>query len=308
MFHAQVLLDISLATISYALFVQIKRWKIWYELENATEPTDVRSAFSIFVNFGQIEFPLLSTKALEFGLFKTYAIPSISKILVKTKQLTEEYSRRYDDTDLIIREFTENEPNSNRHILAIMRLNFLHDRYKISNEDYLYVLSVFIVEPVRWVNQFAYRSVHPYEKKSLFIIWEDIGKKMGIKNIPPSFDAVVTYLDNYEAEYMKYDANNVALASSTTSLFLSKLPTSLHPLGKCIIECFCSPQLRDAMGFATTPSFIVKYLSVGFLHGMALWVRFFCLPRITHLRRTSRSLPQETMQTESLVDDLVGGK
>ena len=34
------------------------------------------------------EFPFTTEKALEFALFRTYAIPTISKLLVKTRQLS----------------------------------------------------------------------------------------------------------------------------------------------------------------------------------------------------------------------------
>jgi hypothetical protein len=36
-----------------------------------------------------LEFPFTTEKALQFALFKTYGIPTISKLLVQTKQLSE---------------------------------------------------------------------------------------------------------------------------------------------------------------------------------------------------------------------------
>jgi hypothetical protein len=50
------------------------------------------------------EMPLLYHKALEFALFRTYAIPSISKILLRTGNLAEgdKSTRRYMDTVLLI--------------------------------------------------------------------------------------------------------------------------------------------------------------------------------------------------------------
>lgn len=37
----------------------------------------------------QVEFPFTTQKALEFALFRTYGIPTVSKLLVQTKQLSD---------------------------------------------------------------------------------------------------------------------------------------------------------------------------------------------------------------------------
>lgn len=46
-------------------------------------------AFEIQRNLMHCEFPFTMTKALQFALFRTYGIPTISKLLVQTKQLSD---------------------------------------------------------------------------------------------------------------------------------------------------------------------------------------------------------------------------
>lgn len=50
--------------------------------------------------------------------------------------------------------FSSHNPTDERVLKAIARMNYLHSRYqkagKISNEDLLYTLSVFITEPVEY--------------------------------------------------------------------------------------------------------------------------------------------------------------
>jgi len=36
-------------------------------------------------------------------------------------------------------------------------MNQLHGRFDIANEDFLYVLSTFIFEPIRWNTRFGWR-------------------------------------------------------------------------------------------------------------------------------------------------------
>ena len=60
-------------------------------------------------------------------------------------------------TSVLIREFVSFPPTSERSIKAISRMNYIHGGYqvsgKISHDDLLYTLSVFMTEPVRWVSR-----------------------------------------------------------------------------------------------------------------------------------------------------------
>src|ERR1051325_27180 len=54
------------------------------------------------------EYPFLMQKALEFALFRTYAVPSIGALLDQTNHFHREGQKRYDDTALLIAEWVEN--------------------------------------------------------------------------------------------------------------------------------------------------------------------------------------------------------
>jgi hypothetical protein len=53
------------------------------------------------------EFPFDITRALEFALFRTYAVPSIGALLDRTGEFKARPQKRYDDTDLLVSEFYE---------------------------------------------------------------------------------------------------------------------------------------------------------------------------------------------------------
>src|SRR4051812_26117131 len=48
------------------------------------------------------EFPWDMTRALEFALFRTYAVPETSRLLAQTGEFVARAQKRYDDTDLLI--------------------------------------------------------------------------------------------------------------------------------------------------------------------------------------------------------------
>jgi len=49
-------------------------------------------------------------------------------------------------------------------------MNYIHSRYqkagKISNDDLLYTLSVFITEPINWVEMYEWREMSDTEKNA----------------------------------------------------------------------------------------------------------------------------------------------
>ncbi|KAF9088804.1 hypothetical protein BGX23_007099 [Mortierella sp. AD031] len=168
---------------------------------------DIHVAKEVSSTMGAYEFTYISVVSLEFALFKTYAIPSISKILAATKQFVTQCPKRADDTSLILLEMTESyrrktyramtedkqDPDADlmdakRERLALEKLNFIHGHYPIRQEDYLYTMALFILEPVSWINRFEWRKMTWLEKNALFAVWTYHGQNMKIKNIPKTFD------------------------------------------------------------------------------------------------------------------------
>jgi hypothetical protein len=105
----------------------------------------------------RVDFPWDTTRALEFALFRTFAAPSIAALLHKTQEFECRSQKRYDDTDIIVSEIMEHGYDSDRGRAAIARMNALHGRFHIPNRDFLYVLSTFIFEPIRWNQRFGWR-------------------------------------------------------------------------------------------------------------------------------------------------------
>ena len=74
------------------------------------------------------EFSWDIEKALEFTLFRSYAVPSISGLLSRTGAFGTQTRKRYDDTELILSEIAENGQDSENGRAAITRMNDMHAR------------------------------------------------------------------------------------------------------------------------------------------------------------------------------------
>ncbi len=148
------------------------------------------------------EFPFDTTRALELAFFKTFAVPSIAELLDSTGEFTRRGQKRYDDTDLLISAFSEDGWDGPLGARALRRMNRIHGRFAIANEDYLYVLSAMVLEPLRWNERFGWRPMVEAERQAQYYFWREVGRRMNIKDIPPTLAELDAF--NREAEQTRF--------------------------------------------------------------------------------------------------------
>lgn len=228
-----------------------------------------KDAFLIQQKISELEFPFTFEKALQFALFRTYGIPSISKLLVATAQLSEEATscKRYTDTEVLIQEFIGHAPASRRTLEAINRMNYIHSGYqksgKISNDDMLYTLSLFVVEPIRWIDRYEWRTLEAFEKCAIGTFWKSLGDAMVIsyENLRSAnegwvdglqwLEEIVAWGEDYEKKYMVPHPSNKKTADQTVNILLWKVPKPLKPAGQKTVLALMDDRLRKAMMYAT---------------------------------------------------------
>lgn len=194
-------------------------------------------------------FPWDLERALEFALFRTFAVPSISGLLAETGEFTHRPRKRYDDTELILFEILEHGMNSLRGKRAIRRMNSMHGRFQISNEEFLYVLSTFIFEPIRWLEKYAYRPMTEIEKQGVFKNYLELGRRMNLKNIPQTLEEFEQYNLDYESKYFQFAPSNHLIAEKTIDLLLGfYLPKLLFGIGRPFVYALLDESLRNALG------------------------------------------------------------
>lgn len=202
-------------------------------------------------------FPWDIERALEFALFRTYAIPAISSLIVKTGEFQKRPRKRYDDTQLILAEITENGYDSDRGKQALNRMNQMHGRFPISNDDFLYVLSTLIYEPIRWIEKYGWRSLTRNEQLACFYFYREMGHRMYIRDIPESYEEFEQFNRNYEQQNFVLASSNPVIAKVTVNLFLSfYLPRLFWSLGKPLIYAAIDNHLLEVLDLPSPPKFL----------------------------------------------------
>lgn len=229
---------------------------------------------------GCYEFPWDSSRALELALFRTFAVPSIPELLAHTGEFERRTAKRYDDTDLILSEIVEHGYDSERGRAALRRMNHLHGRFAIANEDYLYVLSTFIFEPIRWNRRFGWRLLTEHERLATFHFWREVGRRMNIKAIPADINTYEAFNVSYERERFGYSEAGRRVADATMGLFRRMmLPAPLRPLGLQAIYSILDEPLLDAFRYPHPPA-AMRRMVEGVLRQRRRVLRF--MPRRRH--------------------------
>jgi len=199
------------------------------------------------------EFPWDTTRSLELALFRTFAVPSIAKLLDRTGEFDRAAQKRYDDTDLILSTIAEAGYDSDAGKRAIRQMNGIHGRFEIANEDFLYVLSSFVFEPIRWNARFGWRKLIETEKLATFEFWREVGRRMAIRDIPDQYAELERFNEEYERERFARTEATEQVGRATRDMFLAWFPGLPRQFGSRAIYALMDEQLLDAFGFPHPP-------------------------------------------------------
>ncbi len=221
------------------------------EIDRLDPQTDHEQIMRIL---GTHEFPWDVQQALSFALFRTYAVPTIGRLLADTDEFTERTQKRHDDTVLVLEAVLVDGMESSDGRAAVRRMNQMHGRYDISNDDMRYVLATFVVMPVRWIDRYGWRPLREVEVTAITRYYQRLGRLMGIKDVPEDYPAFERLLDEYEARNFAYDPGARAVADSTLELFTTFYARPVRPLMDVFARAIMDDHLLRAFGYSKPPA------------------------------------------------------
>lgn len=252
------------------------------------------------------EFPWDGIRALEMALMRSFCSPSVSRLLHRTGEFRKHGQKRYDDTALLVAEFMQSGYDSDRGRAAIAHMNRIHSVYSISNEDYLFVLSTFILEPIAWIERYGWRKPGDNEKQALFYFFREIGLRMGLQNIPASLDGFQDFANRYENSHFVFTETNKLVGEATVNVVKGWMPFFAQPFVLPVIRCFLDAKMLRSLGFEPPNSLLAKTVqTVMKLRALLLrYVTFMPYPYFFTTQR-NRSYPKgykiEELGPETLV-------
>jgi hypothetical protein len=173
--------------------------------------------------------------------------------------------KRYTDTTVLVAEIFGQEPTSEHVIESFSRLNYLHGVYRqsgqILDDDMLYTLSLFAIEPIKWIERYDWRKLTDVEKCAMGTFVKSMGDAMLIDyaKLPSGkrgftdgiqwLEEIWQWAEEYEVRKMVPHKDNHQTANETTGILLFALPNALKAIGKNAVCALMDDRLRSAMMF-----------------------------------------------------------
>jgi uncharacterized protein (DUF2236 family) len=215
------------------------------------------------------EFPWDMRQSLGLALYRTYAVPSVGELLAATGEFQRRTHKRYADTGLILDAILEHGFDGATGRAAIRRMNQMHGAYGISNDDMLYVLSTFVVTPMRWMDRFGWRAMNEAERVASANYYRELARHMNIKGSPVTYVEFAAHLDAYEREHFAYSPGGRAVADATLTLLAGFYPRPLRPVLRRVTLALLDAPLREAFRYPD-PGRVTRALTVAAFRARAL--------------------------------------
>ncbi len=190
---------------------------------------------------------------LQFAFYRTFGSPPIAQVLDESGELIHRYLKRGVDTALLMYELIDHGFHHPRGRQVVRRLNRIHQPHHIDNADYLYVLGALLFAPIRWLERYGWRPLCCHERAAAYIFYRELGRRMGIKDIPPSYEAFEAVFDAYERDHFADSEAGRRLMRASREAFVGYFPAVLAPFAGAYTDALLDERLREAVGVSRPP-------------------------------------------------------
>ncbi|MCP2323605.1 hypothetical protein HDA40_002112 [Hamadaea flava] len=177
---------------------------------------------------------------------RTFGVASIGGLLASTGQTIEHARRRAAGTrDTMYALFRHgfDEPEG---AAAVQRLNRVHSRFAISNDDHRYVLGCLAVVPTRFAGRFGLRALTGEEITATHVFYRHLAGLMGIESVPDTYEGFEAWFDAYDRDHLVAHPAAGPLVSVSRRLLVHRVPSPLRPLAVRFIDAVLGERLRAA--------------------------------------------------------------
>jgi hypothetical protein len=267
-----ILIIIISTLITYVLIIHILRNNRLKYLKNIDDHQE------LVKQFFTMEFPFMWAKSMEIAIINTFPFKPVYVRLTINSKFKDNPEKRYDDSELIMREILEHGTNSCRGQKSVKRLNYIHNNFNIDNDSYLYVLALFVYVPIKMINEFGWRKLYDYEIEAISKTFINVGEEMNIKHLPNNYKEFENIIKN---TYNKInnslpDKRSKIIFESTLKMFLEPYPKCVHSLIKNILFSILEDPIKK--GFAINDNYTITKRIVTFIFFIRKFIIKYLFP------------------------------
>ncbi|MFG2040116.1 oxygenase MpaB family protein [Dactylosporangium sp. NPDC048998] len=199
------------------------------------------------------EFPWDMRLAFNLAFNRSFALPRVARLLVETGEILRSPRKRADDTGIIMYEILLNGVDHPRGRLALRRLNEAHRRFELDNGDSVYVLAALVVIPMRWLQRYGWRPAAAHEREAAAVFYREVGRRIGVRDIPAGYAAFAEFFDAYEREHLHHTPEAERIERATRDLLRGRIPGPLRGAADALIGALYDEPLRAAYAVPRPP-------------------------------------------------------
>ena len=184
---------------------------------------------------------------LEMSFVRTFAVPSIAKVLAGTGEIAARPLKRSLDTGLMMYELIDAGTEAPRAREVVRMVNQMHKRLPISDGQYNYVLTTFIVPALRWMDDYGWRPTTATEKDAVTIFYGRVGQLMGLSWVPASYEEAASYLDSYEEANLAPSPEGANLMQASQRSLATRMPRGTRWASPALVRLMLDDRLCDAL-------------------------------------------------------------
>jgi hypothetical protein len=187
---------------------------------------------------------------LLLGFSRQVAVPSIARVIYRGGggDTLRDIARRIDDTLALFGAFLKWGPSSPAGRAAIARMERIHARFPITDEQKRYTLATLIFEPDRIAEHLGLDQFTDGQREAIWRFWLGVAEQMPLGGLPAMPAELRRWMLDYEREHWRYtnDGRRVVerfFEDWTTRWF----PRPARELGRQILLAMMDDALRAAL-------------------------------------------------------------
>ncbi len=208
---------------------------------------DLSEAHAIYRQMALYDMAFEVQFGLEMSFVRTLAVPSIAKVLMGTGEILARPLKRSLDTALMMYELIDSGPDGPRGRAVIRMINQMHRAVPITEDQYSYVLTTFIVPAVRFMDSYGWRPSTEREKEAVTVFYRRVGQLMGLRWLPGSYEEAVAYLDSYEEANLAPSPEGASLMQATQGALVTRMPRGARWASPTLVRLMLDDRLCEAL-------------------------------------------------------------
>lgn len=194
--------------------------------------------------------PILVHAAYLVGFSRQVAVPEIARVVYRGgegKNLRD-VARRTDDTLALFGAFLKWGHSSPEGRAAIARMEGIHARFDISEEQKRYTLATLVFEAERIGNHLGFEPFTAAQREAAWRFWRGVAEQMPLGGLPASADALWRWMLDYERRHWSYSEEGRQVVDRFFEDWAGRwFPRPARGLGRKLLLALMEPELRTAL-------------------------------------------------------------